>query len=302
MVLSDVQSSKRIEYPTSYPSLTPISSATRAATDMAATRPGLVKVLRNLSGLARTSFAHNDKDLELFDGLKERIAVLVNGERLANLVDGAGLTLRLIKQLHHLDVLVVLVFGVNRGGENKVNLLLLVKDVVVLVLRGRALPGEGASLHRGLNNLLLFPLILIRDKLVRLVLLIATVERGLLLLAIDLAFLSDIVFGHDIPIRFVIDLETSLRQFQYFLIILVLLPFLCSNALVPKQELLVSHFEAQQLEALLLAQLEILLARALADLGKSLAARPSIVGQVAAALRIRVTLRGAIFDELEEKV
>lgn len=42
MVLSLVQSSNRIEYPTSLPSLTSISSATRAATLMAATRRGCV--------------------------------------------------------------------------------------------------------------------------------------------------------------------------------------------------------------------------------------------------------------------
>ena len=42
-VRSDVASSKRMEYPTSCPTFTPISSATRAATDMAATRRGWVQ-------------------------------------------------------------------------------------------------------------------------------------------------------------------------------------------------------------------------------------------------------------------
>lgn len=42
-VLSLVISSKRIEYPTSWPNLVPTSSATRAATDMAATRLGWVQ-------------------------------------------------------------------------------------------------------------------------------------------------------------------------------------------------------------------------------------------------------------------
>jgi len=40
IVLDDVQSSNRMLYPTSCPSPTSISSATRAATDMAATRRG----------------------------------------------------------------------------------------------------------------------------------------------------------------------------------------------------------------------------------------------------------------------
>ena len=42
-VFSDVQSSKRMEYPTSWPNFTPTSSATRDATDMAATRRGCAK-------------------------------------------------------------------------------------------------------------------------------------------------------------------------------------------------------------------------------------------------------------------
>ncbi len=50
MVFSLVQSSKRIEYPTSLPSLTPISSDTRAATLMAATRRGWVQAIFMLLG------------------------------------------------------------------------------------------------------------------------------------------------------------------------------------------------------------------------------------------------------------
>ncbi|VDO86673.1 unnamed protein product [Schistosoma margrebowiei] len=46
IVCSEVQSSKRILYPTSDPSLTDISCETRAATDMAATRRGCVHPIR----------------------------------------------------------------------------------------------------------------------------------------------------------------------------------------------------------------------------------------------------------------
>ena len=42
LVFSDVQSSNRMLYPTSFPSFTPASSATRAETDIAATRRGCV--------------------------------------------------------------------------------------------------------------------------------------------------------------------------------------------------------------------------------------------------------------------
>ncbi|KAG9796136.1 hypothetical protein KCU88_g241, partial [Aureobasidium melanogenum] len=171
-VLSLVLSSKRMAYPTSFPSRFPISSATLAATDIAATLRGCVQPIF-------FPLAHDDEDLIFFDGLNDLISELISAHGL---------------------------------GHDEFHLLALIKHVAIFAFVDKLGSFDLGLRSLGLLFLpfLVFGDVPLSATFISVH--VTLIQSLLLLALVNLPFLRDIVFGESIAIKMIVDTQSLLSD------------------------------------------------------------------------------------------
>jgi hypothetical protein len=191
----------------------------------------------------------------------------------------------------------------HRAVHDELDRLALVEHVLV-VLHDLP-PVHRARLERAVRRLRRLPRVDVRRELLLVAIarrvLVALVEYVLLLLLVDLALGREVVLRELVAVVPVLELEPLLGELQHLLLARERLALAARDAHPAEQRLVVGDLAAEQLEALLLALLEVLVARALAEVGQRRVARVGVVGELPPArglVGVAARARRAVLDEL----